>query len=303
MWIAIVVLAIGLVALAVVGEKRHARLRRRLRELTADVRSIGARCDRTERHAYALRAEAALARAGRVPTMPVRFLSQFGEDAWIWDLFDGKLDGVYLEVGAFDGVLLSTTYALESVGWRGLLVEPLEDRYSACVRQRPGSVVVRAAVGARGSSGTTSFEQIVSTGSGTAGALADVASSIALPEYQRGQAERYRADVRRIDVPLTTLGALLDRASFGTRVDVAIVDVEGFEYEAIDGLELERHRPRVLIVEDLTQGQEQRAAGLLRKAEYVEVGLIGHNRLWVDGRESELLARSRMLAMGGAIRE
>lgn len=300
MWYAIFVLAAGMVAIAVLGEKRHARTRRRQRELTREVRALSARADRTERHAYALRAEAAMQRAGRTPQIPVRFVSQFGEDAWVWDLFEGKLDGVYLEVGAFDGVLLSTTYALEALGWRGLLVEPLEDRHAACVRQRPGSVVVRAAVGKRGSSGTTSFEQIVGTGDG---ALADVASSIGLSEHQQKQAERYNASVKKIEVPLTTLAALLDQAAFGARVDVAVVDVEGFEYEAIDGLELDRHRPRVLIVEDLTGGKEHRAAGLLAQAGYVETSMIGHNRIWVDSREDALVARARMLELGGAVRE
>lgn len=230
----------------------------------------------------------------------MRLVSQFGEDAWILDLFEGKLDGVYLEVGAFDGVLLSTTYAMEAIGWRGLLVEPLEDRYLACVKQRPGSVVVRAAVGKRGSSGTTSFEQIVGVGEG---ALADVASSIALPEHQREHAKRYDASVKKIEVPLTTLAELLDRANFGGRVDVAVVDVEGFEYEAIDGLELERHRPRVLIVEDLSGGKEQRVAGVLRSSGYVESAMIGHNRTWIDGREEVLVRRARMLELGGAVRE
>ncbi|MBY0311464.1 MAG: FkbM family methyltransferase [Phycisphaerales bacterium] len=300
MWIAFSVLVLAVLAIVVHGEKRHARLRRRLRDLTGEVRSISSRCDRAERHTHALRTRASLAAAGRSPRLPVQFVSQFGEDAWIMDLFEGKLEGVYLEVGAFDGVLLSTTYALEAIGWRGLLIEPLEDRFVACQKQRPGSVVVRAAVGKRGSSGTTSFEQIVGTGQG---ALADVASSIALPEHQRNQARRYDASVRKIEVPLTTLAELLDRANFGTRIDVAVIDVEGFEFEAIDGLEIDRHRPRVLIVEDLTGGKEERVAGVLRAAGYVESVMIGHNRTWIDGREESLVRRARMLELGGAVRE
>jgi FkbM family methyltransferase len=289
----------GLFALWAITERRHRRTRRRLADLTSEVRACAARTDRVERHAYAARAEAALRSAGAAARFPVRFVSQFGEDAFIFDLFDGKPGGVFVEAGAFDGVLLSTTYALEAMGWTGLLVEPIPERFEACRAARPGSRVVRAAVGRAGSTGVTRFE----VPEADPAALADLGASMAMPEHQRREAARLGASVRMIEVPLTSLGALLDEAPPAGRIDVAVIDVEGFEADAIDGLDLGRYRPRTLIVEDLVPAGDARTAGVLAAAGYAEVVRLGHNRVWVDAREPALLARARMLAMGGAVKE
>ena len=298
--IGILVLTVVVLALAVIAERRHTRLRGRVRALEKHIRGVEARTDRAERHVYAALAMQRLHAAGREPVMPVRFLSQFGEDAFIWDLLEGQLDGFFIEVGAFDGENLSTTYALEGLGWTGLLVEPLPSRYEQCAKNRPRSCVVRAAVGNRGATGTVQFEALESTKD----PMADLASSIRLPEIQQKLAANAQAATRRVEVPLTTLARLMDEMSGGppTRIDVAVIDVEGFERDAIDGLELERFHPRVVFVEDLTGGQEAAAAGLLRNAGYVETGWLGHNRVWVDGREPALVLRARMLHEGGVVK-
>ena len=36
-----------------------------------------------------------------------------------------KLDGVFVEVGAFDGYTFSNTWGLAQRGWRGIYVEPI----------------------------------------------------------------------------------------------------------------------------------------------------------------------------------
>lgn len=160
MWIVVVLLVVAVGALWVVSERRHARVRRRLRELTREVREAGARGERVERRVYEGLAGEALRGAGRGvgrgAAPPVRFLAQHGEDAFLWELFEGRLGGYYVEAGAYDGVTISATYALEAAGWTGLLVEPMPSRYEACRAARPGSRVVRAAVGARGAGWRTS---------------------------------------------------------------------------------------------------------------------------------------------------
>src|SRR5262245_62505332 len=55
------------------------------------------------RRITAMQAEARLALTGRRPRFPVEFRSQFGEDLFFWELFGGKLDGFFIEVGAYDG--------------------------------------------------------------------------------------------------------------------------------------------------------------------------------------------------------
>jgi hypothetical protein len=71
--------------------------------------------------------------------------SQFGEDKLILKYF-GKLDGVFVEVGAFHPVQLSQTYLLEQNGWSGALVEPLPHLAALLRSARPRSKVFECAV-------------------------------------------------------------------------------------------------------------------------------------------------------------
>ena len=288
-----------LAALWFVTERRHRRTRRRLQALERRLQDSAARTDRVERHVYA--DLAARARSGVIPPAPapIRFLSQFGEDALLFDLFEGKRDGFFIEAGAYDGTSLSTTFALESLGWSGLLVEPMPGRFAQCRDARPGSRVVHAALGPRGSRGTTAFE----VPEAAEGAMADLAASIRLsPALARQVGGDHGAVVRSIRVPLTSLAALLNQAPPTSGIDVAVIDVEGFEAQVLDGLELDRYRPRVLLIEDLTHGQDARTRDLLVRHSYERVVWLGHNGLWVDARDDALLARAKMLADGGAIR-
>lgn len=49
--------------------------------------------------------------------------SQHGEEAHILKFFEGKTDGVFLDIGANDGITGSNTRALAELGWGGLLIE------------------------------------------------------------------------------------------------------------------------------------------------------------------------------------
>lgn len=49
--------------------------------------------------------------------------SQAGQDLFAYDASDRKRKGTFLDIGCNDAVFHSNTYALEQIGWRGLLVD------------------------------------------------------------------------------------------------------------------------------------------------------------------------------------
>ena len=53
----------------------------------------------------------------------------------------------------------------------------------------------------------------------------------------------------RFTAPARTLSSLLDEHAAGQKVDLLSLDVEGYEVEALLGLDLARHRPRFICVE------------------------------------------------------
>ena len=56
----------------------------------------------------------------------MKFYSQLGQDKFLFEnFFRGMRGGVFVDVGAYDGVALSNTYYFEKeLGWQGICIEP-----------------------------------------------------------------------------------------------------------------------------------------------------------------------------------
>jgi hypothetical protein len=56
-------------------------------------------------------------------SMEGQYFSQFGEDKWIVDNLRYPLEGIFVDVGASDGIYGNNTYFFEKIGWRGLCID------------------------------------------------------------------------------------------------------------------------------------------------------------------------------------
>lgn len=237
------------------------------------------------RRFLAVEAEARLAREGRRPRFPVEFRSEYGEDMWLWDLFEGKTGGYFIEVGAYDGYRSSVSYAFEASGWTGLLVEALPNRHAECAARRTGSRVVHSALGAPGSPGTVEFTAVKD------GQWDQCSYAFDRPEHR--QALDSRAFAReRVTVPMTTMDAVLAAAPPTGPIDFASIDVEGGEYELLTGFDLSRWKPRVVFLEDNTQGRDTRVADHMKRHPYRFLGWLAVNQIYVLESETALLERA-----------
>ena len=76
--------------------------------------------------------------------------SQNNEQEIILDLFNGKTEGRFLDIGAYDATMLSNTRALYEMGWSGVMVEPSPEPFVALLKQYgndPRVTLIHAAVG------------------------------------------------------------------------------------------------------------------------------------------------------------
>lgn len=60
--------------------------------------------------------------------------SQAGQSAWVHSIVGDS--GFFVDVGAYDGIEHSNTYALEQLGWDGLCIEPLEGPFGEMTKSR-----------------------------------------------------------------------------------------------------------------------------------------------------------------------
>lgn len=85
---------------------------------------------------------------GQIEEKPsVQYFSQFGEDEYAnAHFFRNMTNGVYVELGALDGIALSNTmFYSQQLGWKGVLIEA-SNHYEALTQNRPDDVCVHAAV-------------------------------------------------------------------------------------------------------------------------------------------------------------
>ncbi len=157
--------------------------------------------------------------------------------------------GVFVEAGANDGISQSNTYFFERMrGWRGVLIEPVPELALACRRNRPRATVVNAALVAddRVREVTMRTANLMSIVEGAFGARDADQAHIERAVAAQGGPDRVTP--RTVTVPARTLTAVLIDAAIA-HIDLLSLDVEGYELQVLQGLDLGRFRPRYILVE------------------------------------------------------
>lgn len=156
--------------------------------------------------------------------------------------------GFFIEAGANDGYSQSNTYFLETRrGWRGLLVEGMPELYERCKVLRKRSRVVHCALVSSAYSKPTAvmrFAHLMSVVDGSLKRQEDQQRHIELGIEVQGLGGSYS-----VEVPARTLESLLDEIAGLPRIDLLSLDVEGYELQVLQGINLDRYQPRFILVE------------------------------------------------------
>lgn len=153
-------------------------------------------------------------------------------EAYFRMLGTGK--GRYLDVGAFDGKTFSNTLRLEEMGWEGICLEPHPESF-AKLQARRKAICVQSAAAERHGEATLTYPDV--EGEAWHGhALATT-----------GGCERANVPVKRVQVPC---GPVQDSipADWG-KIDLVSIDCEGADLTALLTLDLEKHRPDLIVIE------------------------------------------------------
>jgi FkbM family methyltransferase len=230
-----------------------------------------------------------LRRALRAPKGPYTagirpYFSQRGEDALLDEFFQFKPSGYFVDVGAFDGVHLSNSYAFERQGWSGLCVEAAPAYFELCKKNRPRSRCVNfACVGA---ADRVDVEFHFEPGGLFSGVSVDEAHVSDV--HTRNQVPFKGFEIIR--VPSATLDSLLGDSV--AEIDFVSIDVEGSELDVLAGFDLERYKPRVLLIEANT-AEERKALDIhLAPRGYRYARSITWNHFYVRNEEDRRALRA-----------
>lgn len=198
-----------------------------------------------------------------------------GTVAWLIDRFSKTKEGVtFLQVGANDGFFHDPLHKfIKKYRWRGVLLEPQKDVFekylSRLYRKTEGVTPVNAALdhqdghkpiyriafsNARWATGLTSFNRSVLVEAIETGHVARCAKRYQepLPEHQ----DQYIAEEQ---IECISPATLLQKYNL-TALDWLQIDAEGYDYEIIKMLEIEKTSPTVIVFEHTHLSQEEYAA-------------------------------------------
>ena len=245
-------------------------LRRRHQYLFGRILDLQKKCsdsrDRLRKETRLARIEACN-RPNPDQAIPPRFTAQEGEDILIYDFFEDEAPGFFVEAGAYDGITFSNTYLLEAIGWRGLLIEPHPDKAKLCKSNRPNSSVVQAALGPDDAEGEIQLT------------CADALSFVVASQSHVDRCKRGGHVLQQISVPLVSLNSLLEGRT--EKVDFMSLDVEGMELQVLEGFNIERYSPRMMLIEQNDAQGDARVAEYLETRGYRAIARKGCNAFYV----------------------
>jgi FkbM family methyltransferase len=175
-----------------------------------------------------------------VSGIPFASFAQNSEDVVLRRALRNVVDGRYLDVGANHPTDDSVSRAFYDRGWRGITVEPVPHFANLLRQERPGDLVVEAAV-TSGQGEWAILHEIPHTG------LSTLDDAIADAHRKAGYT------VRDVSVRTRTLDDILDDAGWSDADDIHFlsIDTEGSEAAVLRSIDLQRWRPWVLVIESV----------------------------------------------------
>ncbi len=182
-----------------------------------------------------------------------KFHSQYGQDRYCFNIFfRGRTTGVFVDVGASDGVTISNTLAFENRGFTGICIEPRKDEFDKLSKNRKchcEQVGISANPSHR-----IEFTEIKGYGKDLSGITS---------EYNNTHRQRILNDSKHpkhisidtIYIETVKLQDLLDKYGYN-EIDFLSVDTEGSEFSVLQSIDWTRTRVNVIAIENNYQDRQ-----------------------------------------------
>lgn len=171
--------------------------------------------------------------------------SQLGQERYLNEkYFNNKKDGVFVDIGAHNGIELSNTKFFEELGWTGLCVEPLPDVFEKLKTNRK-CICENYAV--TDTEGVADFLLL----KGWCEMLSGLANEYVQAHLNRIDSEIQQHGGSKEVVPVKTikLQTLLDKHNIN-RIDFLSVDTEGNELKVLKSIDFNKTKIFSIAVEN-----------------------------------------------------
>jgi len=168
--------------------------------------------------------------------MTSTFNSQYGQDEFLENkVFKGLKNGVFMDIGAHDGVTINNTLYFEtSNGWTGINVEPIKEVFDKLLQNRPNCININCAVDKR--NGLAEFIH----NRGYSEMISGLKAQFDLRHIERlnNELDSHGGSSEVIHVETKTIESICKENNIST-INYLSIDVEGAEFDVIKSINFE----------------------------------------------------------------
>ncbi len=211
-------------------------------------------------------------------TEQTTYYGQFEQDKWLEsNVFKGKRNGIFVDVGAYDGIEGSNTYFFaKERGWTGICVEPQPDLYELVVARRPECVPIKACITDK--EGTVKFLYVKGLAAKQLSGIFELYDPRHLQKIE-GALAVYGGEKELIEVATIPLATVLQQNNI-KHVDYLSIDVEGAEMLVLKSIDFNACAIDVISVEVNYDGGE--IGEFLRAHDFTYRATIGMDEIWIS---------------------
>ena len=198
---------------------------------------------------------------------------------FVVSFFQGKRNGFFVDIGAFDGVTWSNSLSLEKyLGWKGFGVEPSSTAADTWEKHRTNKVFRNCAWN---EDGHVEFQLVT----GYAEMLSGVTSANGFNDIHKqrilDEIKKHGGTSEMIRMPSLTVNSMLKVVGV-SEVDYMSIDAEGAELEILQGFDFERNKCRLISIEQ-NGYDDGSAANYLSSLGYRNLGRICNDIFFASG--------------------
>lgn len=158
--------------------------------------------------------------------------SQNYEDIFLnQNIFKNKQNGVYIELGALDGVLYSNTKFFEdSLNWKGILIEPHPEKFKLLQQNRPNNFLFNSLVSCHKE--PLEYRYFVDSHAAVSGVENTLSQHHFDTYFESNNEWNKTLPQNKIFIKPVSLSEIVKSTNL-THIDLLSLDVEGHEYEVL----------------------------------------------------------------------
>jgi FkbM family methyltransferase len=173
----------------------------------------------------------------------MEYYSQFNQDEFVYEnYFKERTDGIFVDIGAYDGVIGSNSLFFENLGWQGVCIEPNPEIFKKLQELRKCKCVPYAI---SDKSETARFFQIKEGGPATLSGLVDEYSQQAIARINK-EVNQEDQNFDYIDVECKTFESIVKYK----HIDYLSLDTEGNELKILQSIDYSEYFIDVITVEN-----------------------------------------------------